>query len=227
MRIIALLLSLLLLGGVAPACAEEPLAHATLYYQAHASLRITTGEGKVIYIDPSEGDGYAVPADLILVTHGHSDHNRVTLVKNRNDDCQIFTQKEMLVKGEYQTVELGYVTVQAVQAGNNANHSLKSCVGYVLTFSDGVRVYVSGDTSRTDQMAELAAPQLDYAFFCCDGVYNMGIAEAAECAKLVAAKHTIPYHFGSGASMPDQATIDALGVEGLLLLTPGEELVLE
>ena len=52
----------------------------------------------------------------------------------------------------------------------------------------------AGDTSRTEQMAGLAERKIDYAFFCCDGVYNMDLPEAAECAKLVGAKHDIPYH---------------------------------
>ena len=34
-----------------------------------ACIRIVTGEGKVIYIDPYAGEGYELPADLILVTH--------------------------------------------------------------------------------------------------------------------------------------------------------------
>ena len=65
-----LALSVLLLGCAA-ASAEEAPAH-KLLYQGHGSLRITTAEGKVIYIDPYAGEGYDVPADLILVTHGHS-----------------------------------------------------------------------------------------------------------------------------------------------------------
>jgi len=39
---------------------------AALLYQGHASLRLTTAEGKVIYIDPYAGTGYDLPADLIL-----------------------------------------------------------------------------------------------------------------------------------------------------------------
>ena len=29
---------------------------------------------------------------------------------------------------------------------------------------------------------------------CCEGVYNMDLDEASECAELVQAKHNIPYH---------------------------------
>ena len=40
-------------------------------------------------------------------------------------------------------------------------------------------------------------------------------------------KHTIPYHFGAGASLPDQDALDALGVDGLMILLPGSELKVE
>ncbi|MBR4667318.1 MAG: MBL fold metallo-hydrolase, partial [Butyrivibrio sp.] len=49
---------------------------AKLLYQGHASVRITTPEGKTIYVDPYAGEGYDVPADLILETHGHFDHTQ-------------------------------------------------------------------------------------------------------------------------------------------------------
>ena len=46
----------------------------------------------------------------------------------------------------------------------------------------------------TDQMPLLAEKEIDYAFFCCDSVYNMGLEEAAKCAEMVGAKHNIPCH---------------------------------
>ena len=49
--------------------AEQP--EARLLYQGHGSLRIVAAKGKVIYIDPYAGKGYDLPADLILVSHGH------------------------------------------------------------------------------------------------------------------------------------------------------------
>lgn len=44
-----------------------------LFYQGHSSFRITTDEGKVIFIDPFAGVGYQTPADLVLITHEHYD----------------------------------------------------------------------------------------------------------------------------------------------------------
>lgn len=204
----------------------EPLVqHGSLLYMGHASLRVTTPEEKVIYIDPYVGD-YSVPADLILITHGHYDHNNPKKVAGRNEGCEIITWKEAL-KGGHQTFDLGYVTVEAVQAGNNRNHKLTDSVGYVLTLSDGIKIYVSGDTSTTDQMKELAAQNIDYAFFCCDGQYNMGMEEAIECAKLVGAKINIPYHMiVKDGKYFDADRAELFAAPNRLILADGEEIEL-
>lgn len=173
---------------------ENAGSHAKLLYMGQASIRITTSEGKVIYIDPYVGDGYEPAADLILVTHSHYDHNGVDKVENRNPDCRIITWEEALEGGKHQTFDLGYAVVEAVEAGYNSWHDVKECVGYIITLSEGISVYVTGDTSKTEQMPELADKHIDYAFYCCDGAFNMDLDEAAECTRLVGAKHNIPYH---------------------------------
>ena len=208
--------------------APEASSPARLLYLGHASLRIVTPEKKVIYIDPFAPGDYSLPADLILVTHDHFDHCVYDRIESRSEDCRVITQVEALDGGMHQTFELPFVTVQAVEAGNNPNHDLKSCVGYVLTLSDGVKIYVSGDTSETAQMAEMASWNIDYAFFCCDGVYNMDDAEAARCADLVAAKHSIPYHniAAGGDVFFDADKAERFPAQNLLVIRPGEEIEL-
>ena len=200
---------------------------AKLLYMGQASIRITTAEGKVIYIDPYVGNGYEPAADLILVTHSHNDHNGVDKVVHRNPECQIITWKEALADGKHQTFDLGYVTVEAVEAGYNRWHDVKACVGYVLTLSDGVSVYVTGDTSKTDQMPLLAEKEIDYAFYCCDGIFNMDLDEAAECAELVKAKHNIPYHVLAQDGMYfDSERAKQFSAENRLIIDEGEEIEL-
>ncbi len=201
----------------------------TLLYQGHASTRIVTGDGKVIYVDPFMGDGYDMAADLILITHGHYDHTKTELISEKNTDCQTITWKEALVDGQHQTFDLGYVKVEAVEAGYNANHSEKECVGYILTFSNGVQLYLTGDTSTTPQMSTLADREIDYTFICCDGVYNMDTTEASECARTINSKHTIPYHMvpSSNPAGFDMNVAKKLDVSGRIILEPGDELTLE
>ena len=202
---------------------------AALLYQGQASIRIVTNEGKVIYIDPYAGDSYELSADLILVTHSHFDHSQVEKVENRNEDCQIITYREAIQNGEHQIFDLGYVKVEAVEAGYNPLHDVSGCVGYVLTFSNGKSVYVTGDTSKTEQMAHMDEMEIDYAFFCCDGVYNMGLEEAAECAELVGAKHNIPYHMITTTTgrQFDRELAEQFDVENRLIVEDGEEILIE
>ena len=106
-KLISAVLSLLLLFSACSVFAGDVSGSHTLYYQGHASLRITTAEGKVIYVDPYSGDGYDVPADLILVTHRHDDHNAVHKIKNRNEGCQVITWKEGLFLFEDESYLVG------------------------------------------------------------------------------------------------------------------------
>ena len=215
-----------LLLGCGSAFGESAGSGPRLLYQGHGSLRIVTVEGKVIYVDPYAGEGYDLPADLILITHGHPDHTAVDLVKTRNEGCRIITWKEALTDGEYKTFDLGYATVEAVQAGNNRNHKITECVGWLITLSGGISVYATGDTSTTDQMAELADRHIHYAFFVCDGIYNMDMDEAIACAKLVNAQHSTPYHMAPG-SLFDEKRAELFDVPNRLIIAAGEEIALE
>lgn len=207
----------------------DDMGAAKLLYQGHASMRITTAEGKVIYVDPFAGEGYDVPADLILMTHGHYDHTQTDEIATKNPDCETISWVEALSGGQHQNFDLGYVKVEAVEAGYNKNHDVNECVGFILTFSNGVTLYLSGDTSTTPQMKDLTERNLDYAFFCCDGVYNMDVQEAIECAKTVGAKHNIPYHMipADKTNCFDQSVAESFDVPGRIIVKPGEELVLE
>lgn len=149
------------------------------------------------------------------------------MIKNRHADCKTITWKDALKGGEHRTFDLGYATVEATEAGNNPNHRLDKCVGYILTLSDGITIYISGDTSTTKQMATLAERNLDYAFFCCDGIFNMGIEEAARCAALVKAKHSIPYHvIVADGKYFDRSRAEMFPCENRLIIDENEEIEL-
>lgn len=75
--------------------------------------------------------------------------------------CRIIQYTDALENGKYKTFDLGFATVEAVQAGNNKNHDINVCVGWLITLSDGITIYATGDTSTTEQMGELAQRNID------------------------------------------------------------------
>lgn len=172
-----------------------------LLYLGHGSLRLTTDAGKTIYVDPfmsPEGgrssEGYDVPADLVLVTHQHHDHTAINKMPHA-PGCVVWQNKDAHPdRATYCTQAFldGAVTIEAVEAYNR-NHSKDECVGYVMRV-DGLALYFAGDTSTTQQMATMPSMKLDYAFLPGDGIYNMDVDEAAECARIIGAKHSVPIH---------------------------------
>ena len=193
----------------------------SLYFQGHASFRLTADDGRVIYIDPYKGKGYDLPADLILVTHQHSDHNKVSRCAQK-PDCQLITNAEALEGGSHNSFEIDGIHIQAVEAGNK-KHDPKECVGYIITV-DGIKIYFCGDTSKTEQMKTFAALELDYALFPGDGHFNMSLDEAAECAELVGAKHNILIHLMPGSSYRKKG--EAWTAPNKLILEPGDTIEL-
>ena len=193
-----------------------------LLFQGHASYRLTANDGRVIYVDPFKGKGYDVPADIILVTHNHRDHNQIKRCAQK-PDCRIITNEDALAGGKHNDFDIGGIHIQAVEAANR-KHDPKQCVGYIITL-DGVKLYASGDTSQTKQMETFAALGLDYALFPGDGLFNMGPEEAAECARLVGAKHNILIHLKPGESYRKKA--EKWTAPNKLIVEPGQELELE
>lgn len=195
---------------------------AKLLYQGHGSLRAVTDAGIVLYVDPFAGDGYDLPADLILVTHQHGDHNQLQLPAKKSD-CIVWQNSDALVGGVYKTETICGLRVEAVQAYNK-NHKRDECVGFLVEL-DGRLVYFAGDTSRTEQMKTFAARSIDYALLPCDGVYNMDLEEASACAELIAARHSIPIHMAPGRLF-DRARAERFTGPGRLILEPGQEIEL-
>ncbi|MEE3343704.1 MAG: MBL fold metallo-hydrolase [Bacilli bacterium] len=198
-----------------------------LYYLGHASLRITTREGKVIYVDPYMGDDYDMAADLVLVTHDHYDHNEVSKVKNKTSDYKLITNKDGLVDGEYKSFDLGYAKIEAVEAGYNRYHNEKECVGYVITLSDETKIYIAGDTAITSMMDKLGTYNIDYAFIPCDGKYTMSVEDAIKASQKIKAKHNIPYHMVSDGRGYDDEVASKFKMDNWIIVKQKEEIILK
>lgn len=193
---------------------------ARLYYNGHGSFRLTTAQNTVVYIDPYAGEGYEEPADIILVTHQHGDHNQIGKPAKKPEH-QIIMNTDSLMNGEYKEFNIKDIEIKAVPAYNK-NHSKEECVGYLVK-TDDTLIYFSGDTSKIPEMEQLRSLNIDYAFFPCDGFYNMDEVEASECAKIVGAKHSTPVHLKPGA-LYDKEKANNFKATGRLLIAPGEEI---
>ncbi|MCL2042752.1 MAG: MBL fold metallo-hydrolase [Treponema sp.] len=194
----------------------------TLLYQGHGSYRITAADGRVIFIDPYAGEGYDKPADILLVSHQHDDHNQIGLVTQK-PGCTVITNVEALAGGKHNTFYVGGIVIEAVEACNT-NHDPKQCVGFIITI-DGIKIYIASDTSKTKSMESFASRKLDYALLPLDGYYNMDLTEAAECSRLIGARVTIPVHMKPG-ELFDRERAEAFNAPGKLIVAAGEEITL-
>jgi L-ascorbate metabolism protein UlaG (beta-lactamase superfamily) len=196
---------------------------AEFLFQGHGSYRFRTNKGTIIYVDPYAGSGYDIPADIILVTHQHGDHNRVDLITKKTE-CILITQSDALKDNQYQSFIILDVEIEAVPAYNQ-NHKKSESVGYILRF-DGISFYASGDTSLTDYMVDVIPElKLDYAVLPIDGIYNMNPEEATQCANIMKVKHVIPIHMKPGELFCRECA-EKFTASNRLIIESGENIIL-
>lgn len=193
---------------------------AELLYQGHGSYRIVSNEGVVIYVDPYAGEGYDMPADIVIVTHEHSDHNQVDLVTLKNDGV-ILRYGDLFVDGEYPIKKIKKVMIEGTPA-ENKNHTREECVGFIMTV-DGITLYGAGDTNYYPEMESFN--DLDYALLPVDGIYNMSAQEASRCAHVIDSRYFIPIHT-SPTQLYDEDIAKSFKSPHALYIKPGERLKL-
>ena len=213
------------------------MAQTQLTWYGQSAFKIVTPSGNVLLIDPwlenpvySKGKEEVTNlkrVDLILITHGHSDHvgNAVEIGKRtRAKLVATYDLGDAMVKlfgyppelaeadtighfgGELTLLE-GDVKVLFVRAhhGSGATVDEKSGArysgspgGFVVTIRGGPTIYHTGDTDVFSDMALISRfNRIDVMLVCIGDHFTMGPARAAEAVKLVDPRTVIPMHYGT------------------------------
>ncbi|MFA4985180.1 MAG: MBL fold metallo-hydrolase [Candidatus Brocadiia bacterium] len=174
----------------------------------HSAFRLKGSQ--IVYIDPYKLTAPQPPADIVLITHSHSDHCSPTdlavvctsrTVVFAPPDCSD-TFKQINLPLEHRPVEPGrkyeYAgvkirTIPAYNTNKKFHPRAKNWVGYFVEM-DGESFYHCGDSDVIPEMKDLRP---DYALLPVSGIYVMTAEEAAEaCAMIHPLKGAIPMHFG-------------------------------
>ena len=193
----------------------------------HSGFRVRAGR-TTIYIDPYRVPAGAVPADLVLVTHGHYDHfspRDIEALSHRDTWLIAPAAVAELVGGHVISIAPGEVvepefahgvSIRAIAAYNtskrdadgNLFHAREAgWVGYDLNVR-GERLYHAGDTDVIPEMDQVSG--VDVALLPVSGTYVMTAEEAAEAARRIQPRVAVPMHWGEqmGAKQDAQRFAD-------------------
>jgi L-ascorbate metabolism protein UlaG (beta-lactamase superfamily) len=226
----------------------------SITWLGHATFVIVTPGGKRIVTDPwLEGNPMCPPdrkritqADLILVSHGHSDHTSSVIPVARDTSAPVVAIHELARwfegKGLHDVKGMGIGGTQAI-AGleitmtpavhsssvveNGATMYAGVAAGFVVRIEDGRSIYFAGDTALFGDMrliGEMHAPEI--AFLPIGDHYTMGPDAAARACRLLGVRQVVPMHYGTFPVLtgtPDRLKhlVEPFGVD-VLVLKPGE-----
>lgn len=191
----------------------------------HSTFLVTSRTGVKVLFDPWFSGNPSCPSnvrrpdavDLMLVTHGHSDHCGDAVTVARDTGATVICSVELASWLEQQGVKNvrpmnigGRQIVAGVEVAMvNAVHSssaiqsnnvtyLGPATGFVVRFNPAPTLYFAGDTGLFGDMRLIAdrfAP--DVAFLPIGDRYTMGPEDAAIAAEWLRVKSVVPMHFGT------------------------------
>src|SRR6266513_3156454 len=150
----------------------------------HAAFRIDSPNGKRIYVDPwldnpkcPENEQKPERADIVAVTHGHSDH----------------------VGSAVEIDGIKFTIVNAFHSGSAPDGSYGGePAGIVITFENGTAIYFAGDTCVFGDMQLIGRIyDPDVAVLPIGGHFTMDPREAGVALELLGTKRCIPCHSGT------------------------------
>lgn len=196
------------------------MAETKIMWLAHAGFRISTGNGKLLYIDPwIENPLSPVTVDdvgeatMVLVTHDHFDHvgQAAEIVKKTGALLVANVETARRMQSDFQIPEekvcyFGYgmniggsllyegITVIMTQAFHSTETGAPC--GYIIKVEDGTTMYHAGDTGIFDSMKTFGERyKIDVAMLPIGSVFTMDPLQAAWAAKMIAPRMVIPMHY--------------------------------
>ena len=191
-------------------------------------LPVDLNRRQPIFLAPEE-----LETDIYACTHSHFDHADPQTIQNlRNKDTIQFVGPSLTCRA-YRSYgvedarivpispqeEISYrdVKIEGTFALPTDESDLNH-VGFLLTFSDQLKVYVTGDTDHSELLASVAKHSPQVLITCINGNYNnLSHWEAAELAKWINPKIAIPCHYDM---FPDNAIDPAQFRASLKLRAP-------
>ncbi|WP_022929556.1 metal-dependent hydrolase [Patulibacter americanus] len=180
------------------------------------SAVLLEADGRHLLVDPflsgnpkANASPDEVPADLILLTHGHGDHLGDTVAIAKRTGAPVVAIVELaneLAEEGVEVVDLnlggthefegGWVRmVPAWHTGTSPAGTVHTPAGLVIHFG-GRTIYHLGDTALFSDLALPAKRNaIDVALIPIGGHYTMDRHDAVEAARLVGAPHVVPVHY--------------------------------
>lgn len=173
---------------------------------------------KIIYIDPYQINRSEPKADIVLITHSHSDHCSIAdiekIIKNGTvvvvpPDCQSKITKlenlsmQIMIPGDEITVEgIKICAVPAYNKDKSFHPKEEEWNGYIVKFGNTI-IYHAGDTDFIPEMQKLSGyGKKDNEFIALlpvGGNFTMDAPEAVNAASMIKPTIAIPMHYGSVA----------------------------
>jgi L-ascorbate metabolism protein UlaG (beta-lactamase superfamily) len=203
---------------------EEGNMATRVQWLGHSAL-LVEGAGRNVLIDPfltgnpkAAARADEVPADLILISHGHGDHvgDAVPIAKRTgatvaaNYEISLWLQQpahglesskvEGLQHGGSflfdQTVRVKLTLAFHGSALPDGSNGGNPC-GFILTFPDGIRIYDAADTALFGDMALIGEEGIDLAILPIGDYYTMGPDDAVRAVKLIEPRFVLPIHYNT------------------------------